>query len=575
MPTPDSPDIPDTPQSPQVRPAVGEVQAHGAMAGRNDLLSHSPDKLAARAADNDARPSSVDLNGSRRRSTVTATRYTQDRLAAWLTLVGCLALACLPLLVNLGEPAPVQPVETMTVQTSVESWQRQRPIVDEPLSLEPLVPWLNGQPLYDTPPGVTWLHMIAFSFHEQGEVTPEELLYSARLVSVIMGLLAVGAIFWTGMSIGGTVTATLAGVVCVASPVFLFYARLAGPEVPYAGLVVLSVASAVWAIRPMRLPPSLVRQAMGWSLCGLFMGAAILTGGPEAAPFVLVPLVLIIAVCSYRLTHGLGLLAAVLIGMLVTTPWALHVLENDPLAWDRWLAAVVPDYLRQPWEVLPVAAERLGLLLAAMLPWTLWLVAALLQPFSTSSTGSRLRMFLGWLWFVPAAGMLLLAPGSGTLGEVLLVLPAGALVVGQVTRQFVDLSSEGRHARLWRVMRWPHVAALLVVSIAAPAAMHFQPWLLAEGWLDAPVTAPMHGVYWLAVGVVLTLLVLLSLRYVVRHYPGASVLVWTIWTVAIFVLVMVPVTRGPLMQPLSREGQVVSFERLSQPQSHSRWIEAR
>ena len=34
------------------------------------------------------------------------------------------------------------------------------------------------------------------------------------------------------------------------------------------------------------------------------------------------------------------------------------------------------------------------------MPWTVWLIGAIVQPFSTSSTGVRTRMFIGWSWFI-------------------------------------------------------------------------------------------------------------------------------------------------------------------------------
>ncbi len=323
-------------------------------------------------------------------------------------------------------------------------------------------------------------------------------------------------------------------------------------------MAILSVAAAIWAIRPLKMPGGLVRQASGWLMCGLFLGMAVLTGGAADLPFILVPILLIFALYPHRLSHFMGLVAAVIIAGLLTTPWALYVHEQNAAVWQSWAHTLVPDYFHDIKALGEVVSERFVLLVLATLPWTGWLIAGLLQPFSTSSHGSRLRMFLGWVWFVPVGLLMLGAPGYGTLREMMLVLPAAALLSGQVLRQYSDLSDEGRHARIWRLLRWPNAFVLMFASVAIALVGRFQPGIIRAGWLPEPVLATMSVWYWVGLGVVLLLIVILSMRYAERHHPGRTVVCWAAWTIVAWCALVVPVTRGPMVRtPYAQAGALV------------------
>lgn len=490
---------------------------------------------------------------SRRRS---RSPHKHDRLGAWLALLLCLALAAVPMLLYLDAPDALPTVESPTVAVAAETLRQRELLTSDAYSLEPLVPWKQGQPQYEPPPGIIWLQLAAFEASELSSPTDtRELIRNARYASVIAGLLAVAAVFWIGLSFGGLVTATLSAFVLIACPVFLFYARLAGPHVPLMAMSLLSLASAIWAIRPLKLPASLTRQGLGWGLSGLFMGMALLSGGLEALPIINAPLLLILILCPHRVSHLMGMVAAVIIAVLLATPWALYVHEQNPDIWQVWVAQLQPLYMRDWQQLGPIAGERFMHVLVMMLPWTPWLITGIMQPFSTSSAGARLRMFLGWVWFVAITLLLIMAPGHARVDELLMVLPAGAVLVGQVMRQFVDLSAEGRHTRMWRLLRWPHTFLMMLVSLALPTALHYQNRLLQEGWLEQPVVATMPTLYWAGMASALALLTLLSLRFVVGHYPGKATVCWAIWSVTAFSLLMIPVARGPWLQtPLQRDG---------------------
>ena len=471
----------------------------------------------------------------------------RGRLSPWLLLGGCLLLAAAPVLIDLQRPGIVDPDETLTVATSAETWRQLHAVPSEGWSLEPFTPVYLNRPRFDAAPGTTWLHLAALGLSRPEELSASQMTLDARLVSAVMGLLAVAAMYWAGFSIGGLAAGCFTALVYLAMPVFLYDCRIGNQVAPSLGFSLLSIAAALWAIRPLRPTASLIRQGLGWAISGVALGLAILTAGANAIAPILLPVLMILLLCPQRINHLLGLVAAVFIAALLVTPWVVYALEQDPQVWRYWLAQVAS----RPTDAAEIgtrAGVRALLLLAAVLPWTLWLIGALLQPFSTSSAGARQRMFLGWSWFVLIAVWTLLRPGIEVLRVLAPVLPAAAILIGQLFQQLTELSAEGRHARAWRLLRWPHLTMLLVVSIVLPLGMHFQSELAEHGYLTAAVGAPMHWGYWAGAGVVLVAITLLSLHWAIKHYPGRTVVAWSVWTVAAFIVLVIPVARGPLFE---------------------------
>ena len=155
-------------------------------------------------------------------------------------------------------------------------------------------------------------------------------------------MLTIMAVFWAGYSLGGARTATFAALVCLANPVFLYHARLASPPMQHTAWAMLAIASALWVIRPLKSIPSVERQFIGWIVCGLAGGAALLTGGMITLGTVGAPIVLILFLCTHRVSHLMGLLAAVLIAVLLTMPWLIYSHEDDPEVFATWLGGLVP-----------------------------------------------------------------------------------------------------------------------------------------------------------------------------------------------------------------------------------------
>lgn len=478
-----------------------------------------------------------------------------DRIMDWLIMLLCVVLAAPPLFVDLRHPDAAIGDESRAVATSLETFGRLASLGQDVLSQ--LQPYLNEQLQPKQPPGITWAHLsiLGLSPWPVSEAQIDQLVLLLRLGSVTMGLLTIAAVYWAGHSIGGRPTAAFAALVCAANPLFLWHARLATADIHFTGWALLAIAAALWAVRPLRPQPSFGRQFIGWVVAGLAMGLAILTHGLWAFPKVVLPLLLIIILCPDRMDHLLGLLAALLIGVLMALPWALYAHQADPQVWREMAEELLPR--TWAWIAHPNGELRWRgcLIFTGFLPWTLWLLAALLLPFTASSTGARLRLLIGWLWFICAGTLFVVAtPTAARPADLLPVLPAAAIVLGQQFSQYTSLAAEGRYPRLWRVLRWPHFVAFAAASVVLPAMLYLQPSFPTLDHFQPPYSEERGWWYWVGLALALVGLVMLSTRWALNHYPGKALASWAIWTLVLLGTLAIPVSRGPFMRnPIGKE----------------------
>ncbi len=460
------------------------------------------------------------------------------RMDIWWRLIGVVLLAAIPLFYSLKNAPNLSEVEAKTVAASQRAADHLHGRTT--LQADHLAPLVDNKPDYQAPPGTTWLHLSAGSLLDPAQASTMDLRFHARLVSAGMGLLAVVAVFWCGFSIGGLSTATLAGLIFAAMPVAGFYFRQARPEGLQTSMACLAMAFALWAMRPLRDPPGIPRQMLGWMMTGLALGAAMLIGGPLALPPTLIPLLVIVFVCPHRVGHTLGLLAAMLISALAITPWAIVVHQHDPMAAGHWLAQLAPKWPADGWvDFLKESGWRLALLAATLAIWATWLPAALLQPFSTSSRGVRQRMMIGWSWFITTCALLVAAPTpSSDLGTLLAAMPPAAVLMAQLLRRFSDLAQVAHHAKFWIGTRWIMILLTLALSVLLPAALlllHRHPSLAPHPAL----AEAMQGVSLLAtvgIGSVLLIIASLGAFFAARHAPTLAVACWAAWCVAAMTL---------------------------------------
>ncbi len=387
----------------------------------------------------------------------------------------------------------------------------------------------------------------------RADVDTINLIKFGRLASAMMALITIGAVFWAGYSIAGTQAGLFSAMICAANPVFIWHARLASPPIHQAMWAMLSIASALWAIRPLRASPSVERQFLGWVICGLSLGGATLSIGPLAAVTVMGPILVLLLLCPHRQGHLMGLMAAVIIGVLVVMPWTVLLHNHDPNAAEVWWNEHQPFGLHSLGVMFDHLGDRLLLILVSIVPWTLWLFAAVSQPFSTSSQGSRTRLFLGFTWFLTATFIMLTQSATADIGSLLPLVPAAAVMIGQLFHHYAEMAGEGRFARFWRLLRWPHVLLLMWISVMVPLVIAFPKPFIEKGWFSAPFFDDPGWGFTMGLGTVLLGLVFLVARQTYKHSPGGALGITAAWMLLLSAVIAIPASRSLHARSLIRK----------------------
>jgi hypothetical protein len=443
-----------------------------------------------------------------------------DSVKVWTSIIISI-LVCLPaLLVSLDEPDVLPGPEAQSLAVSRETWHRFH--AGDRLAF--MTPSLNGQPQIEHPPLAVWMHMLAWQ--DLGSSTPvAKLIFRARLLSVLMGMLALIATYWAGTSVGDVRTARVAALSLGTTLLFISQVRVATPEVQLLGWVCLAIAAGLWAMRPLKDIAWVGRRVLGWLLAGAALGAAVLTAGPAGCLFVLPPLIAAIVLTPRRrIDNTLGLIFAVLLGTMLAAPWYLFELGRMADALKVWQGDLIVHR-----EVFLVSWSHL--LLAPMLwPWPVWLIGALLQPFIRADSQRRRQLLIAWFWFV--LGFIVLSiPAAENPRLLLPVLPAAALMVGQLWSYHAQLATERQEDPGVNFLRVPHWVMIGFASILGPLFLVIQPELVEAGYMKR---VEMPGVTWLAalgLGLALLLTAILGTRWHFKWRPRGAAYATVAWMV--------------------------------------------
>lgn len=476
--------------------------------------------------------------------------HRRPRFVLWLMLLVCLLIASPALLVDISRPHVVDEDEAIALATLSETHARLEG--REPFGglswVERYVPYMQGRAL-NQPPALTWLQLAAVSLLPNPPDGPADFILAARLLSCVLAGVTITCIFWAGHCIGGRRTALFAGLIVATNPALIYFGRLATPAILLTALAMLAIASALWAIRPLRASPSVFRQGLGWATCGLALGAANFTIGLAATLIIVLPILLMLLLCPDRISHLMGMIAAMLIAALMVVTWiAFSQAHVIGVPWWWKTQALTIFWINQDWgDFLRQLARNPGWILLAMLPWSVWLLGAFFQPFSSSSAGARLRMFMGWGWFLTLFVLLLFLPAAADHASLLVTLAAGAVMVGVLLDQYNDLAKVGRYPRVWRILRWYHLILVVgALSIALPLAVHYQPLLVKQGWISVAWLADPGLWFCVGWGVGMLAVMALSFRWALQNYPSRATVAWACWgMVALLVLTMLW-ARGPI-----------------------------
>lgn len=397
-----------------------------------------------------------------------------------LFVLAALLFFCLPsTLVKIGHSDSTNTMENIAVLSAQETWMRQQAGESDAW----LMPSVNEKPRVTKPPMLVWLDMIAWKGMTIDDGI-EELIWRARLVSVFTGLVMLASIYWIGLTLGDRRFAVMALLVAGSMWFVQRQSRYASYDIQFTAWATLSVASALWAMRPFGAPnwlsvsgnaakpatfdeaatafpaPSTARWWFGWILAGIALSLSVLTKGPLAFVLVLLPLAAMMALLG---KHGLknrllGLLILCAVTALLIAPWFVYAYQTVPYASKRWVseAKAVRD-AEQPFYYY-------ASIFFLVTPWTLWLFSGLVHPFMKVDPITRRRRLIAFAWFI-AIFIFFSFPTAKQQRYILPIIPAVALLVAQVFRDHEAMAEDNKPDPGVKWLIIPHWIGLIVVSL--------------------------------------------------------------------------------------------------------------
>ncbi len=513
------------------------------------------------------------------------------RLGDWLMLLLVLIVSAVPMLVVVGQADSKRTMENIAVLSAQETWLRQHGWQDiEPDPNAWLMPTNNGNPRIVKPPMVIWLDMLSWTGLTPADSTAQQLIYRARVVSVMMGLMVVAGVFWIGRVLGDRKLAIMAALAAGTCMFLTRQSRIASYDMHMTGWATLAVASAIWAMRPFGPEPGWGRAVFGWCLAGVALAGAFMSKGPLALLAGVAPVVSTIYVIQSRqaisgtslletlskrqwrllfrtlvrtmLTapriqwrYVLGLCLMLLVAAALTAPWYLYLFSEVSNAQSELLH----EYKAERME-FQTPFYYLGLL-GLMVPWSVWLVGAIAQPFMRASGAERRRLLVSWVWFV----LIFVAfsiPGAKQQRYILPILPAAALLIGQLWRYHEHLAEQGKVDPGVNMLRVPHWLGVVCASLLAWPFFTSQHWMLDRGWFEKiPIGDVSHTVA-APVAVVLIVLAVLGAVWHFKWKPMRAAVVMALWSAVLFTLIwyawsLDDRTNHPVRASAERIGEVV------------------
>jgi len=484
------------------------------------------------------------------------THATRRRVTVWLWLLAVLAVCAVPMLVAVGRADSKRTMENIAVLSAQETWLRQHGWQDIPADPNAwLMPTRNGDPRIVKPPMVIWMDMLAWTGLTPQTSTAEQLIFRARMVSVGMGLLTVAGVFWLGCVLGDHKLAVMSALAAGTCLFLQRQARTASYDIHMTGWATLAVASAIWAMQPFKPLPGRAVSLIGWGLAGVALAGAFLSKGPLALLVGAAPvLCTMMVVKDHWRRHAWGLAGMLLVAAVLTAPWYFYlfsVVRNAGGALEHEYRAGRKEF-QPPYYYLG--------LLGLILPWSVWLVGGLFQPFMRSSGEARRRLMVPWAWFV----LIFVAfsiPGAKQQRYILPIIPAAALLIGQLWRYHESLAQRGETDPGVNLLRVPHWVLVIVVSVLVWPFFVSQDWMVRRGWLDTIPIGAIPQVYAASAGVILTALAVLGARWHYKWKPMHAALTMSVWSAVLMTFVWYARSTGgrgihPVRAPAERVAEI-------------------
>jgi 4-amino-4-deoxy-L-arabinose transferase-like glycosyltransferase len=418
-------------------------------------------------------------------------------------LAGLIAAITLPLfLVGLGDRNIWIPLEARYALVAREMWEGSSWIL----------PHIGGQIYPDKPPLLFWLIALFASFGHG--VTA----WTARLPSA---LAAVGVCLLTwrlGRRLFSAQTGVFAALILATSAGFFWSGRQALPDM----LLTLWTTGACWALwewvntkHPMAAP-----------LAGLCMGMATLTKGPVGLLLpTLTTLTYLIVQRDWWTIRGRDLLSCVSAYLGVTLAWYLPAIGEGGLAYLQatLLHHTLERYV-QAWEHKAPWYFYLGAFPAEFLPWTLFLLQALVAGVTRRVEEHTRGWWFALCWLVVILVFFSLSSGKRDI-YILPAFPAAALLVGWIWSGWWELRVKKRC--LWTVII-PILTLALAFSALGVALLVAGPGLLSgRSSLLIPATSAMR--LWTGVLLFLPGALLVSIALTGHFRLGFAAIVGCTW----------------------------------------------
>ncbi len=398
------------------------------------------------------------------------------RSSETLRAAAVILLCLLPLVWKAGVPDSTFHMEVMSLMPSQETWLRCQK--GNPHAW--IVPSWNGRPRLNKPPMLVWLNLLAWRGLHPESAAVDDLVRRARHLGAGLAGLGLASIYGMGRLLGGPPLAWRAALVAGTTLFFIRQGRLASYDThlfAWASVAVVLVWRAAKSARP-----GVRQQPAAWALAllgGASLASAVLTKGPIAFLFVLVPLGTVFwAMGPPRKSSCMLVLLMLAAALALASPWYVHVLHAFPGA-----GHVLLSEYRQARQNVQFPLYYF-VLLALVFPWSFSLAGACGAFFSGSFRKALARKdWIPLVWLL-AVLLVMSLPEAKRERYVFPVLPALALLVAQGW-----LWLEARTRERSALAGWPrfllevHLAVLLACSGAIALFPAAQDFLLERGLL--------------------------------------------------------------------------------------------
>ncbi len=442
-----------------------------------------------------------------------------------LVLGFILLLSAGPLLIDLGTRNPKHWMEGISLLTSQETWLKQHAGDSDAW----LTPTCNENPRRNKPPLLVWMNMISWLDLEPETSTPAQLMYRARLVTVLLGLVLVGGTYWMGCQLHSPRLGLVAGLIAGSTPFFLqTQARMASYDMHLAAWTTLAAGAALWAWQFHSQPHAYKTAWLRWVICGVLMGLSWLSKNPLG---VLVTTLLVASLAlvdeRHRMSRCMGFILALVVCLVVAMPWFFYqAQDSNSRVWDILRHEYSGQDSPQHGTTFYIILLRLAL------PWTLWLIGGLVHPFMFKHGETRSYRMIPWFWFVLILVVFTLHTGKAPR-YILPIMPAIALLVAQVFDDHQTCADRGEYAPHADLLFAPHWILTLLASLCFMPFLMLQDVLVLGNCLDKPIVIAPTMLWTVILTPILFVIALIGAWRHLMNHPVQAALFMTFWIVLV------------------------------------------